>query len=83
MTAKKEAEMPTKKTGNVLVSKYLRMWPREIFDRADVIEKGKKKLLDDELKQPGVTSSTGETNPITWVRRKTGALESARTPPAQ
>jgi hypothetical protein len=46
--------MPTKKTGNALVSKYLRMWPREIFDRADVIGKGKKKLLDDELKQPGV-----------------------------
>ena len=46
--------MPTKKAGNALVSKHLRMWPREIFDRADVVGKGKEKLLDDELKQPGV-----------------------------
>jgi len=54
MAAKTEVEMPTKKTGNALVSKHLRMWPREIFDRVDIIGKGKNKLLDKELKQPGV-----------------------------
>lgn len=47
--------MPSKKTGNALVSKYLRMWPREIFDRIDVIGKGRgKQPLTDELKRPGV-----------------------------
>jgi hypothetical protein len=38
----------------MLVSKHVRMWPREIFDRVDIIGKGKNRLLDDELKQPGV-----------------------------
>ena len=43
--------MPAKKTGNALVSKHLRMWPREIFDR---IGSGKNKRLSKELRQPGV-----------------------------
>jgi GIY-YIG catalytic domain len=47
--------MPTNKTGNALVSKHLRMWPREIFDRIDLIGKGRgKQPLTEELKQPGV-----------------------------
>src|SRR5260370_18280646 len=54
MAAKKEVEMPTKKIGSELVSKHLRMWPREIFDRVDIIGKGKNRLLEGELKQPGV-----------------------------
>lgn len=47
--------MPTKKAGNELVSKHLRMWPREIFDRINVFGKGKdKEPLTNELRQPGV-----------------------------
>ncbi len=65
MAAKKEVEMPTKKNSTELVSKHLRMWPREIFDRVDIIGKGKNRLLDDELKQPESTCSTGVTNPTT------------------
>ena len=44
--------MPTQKQRE-LVSYYMRMWPREIFDREDIIGKGKNRLLD-VLKKPGV-----------------------------
>jgi len=44
--------MPTQKHRE-LVSYYMRMWPREIFDREDIIGKGKDRRLD-VLKKPGV-----------------------------
>ncbi len=42
------------KERNSVVKKYVRMWPREIFDRVEIIGKGKQRFLGDELKQPGV-----------------------------
>src|SRR5690348_15472097 len=45
--------MASLKQTNVLVTKYVRMWPREIFDRVDVIGKGKNRRLT-ELKKAGV-----------------------------
>jgi len=50
----------------MLVSKHLRMWPREIFDRVDVIGEGQGKgRLLDELKQPGVYVLYRDDKPIT------------------
>ena len=46
--------MSAKKLSKALVSKYVRMWPREIFHRVEIIGKGKGRLLTKELKQPGV-----------------------------
>src|SRR5437667_10187694 len=40
------------KTGK-LVKEHLRMWPRRIFDRVDIIGKGKEKRLN-ELRKAGV-----------------------------
>ena len=45
--------MPNKRTHQELVTSYVRMWPREIFDREDIIGKGQDKQLD-VLKKPGV-----------------------------
>jgi len=38
--------MPAPRNDNTLVSNYMRMWPREIFDREDVRGKRKDRKLD-------------------------------------
>ena len=70
--------MPTKKMGNSLVTKHVRMWPREVFD---VIGTGEEKLLAAELRQPGICILYRDDEPYYVGNADNIGHDSARTPP--